>query len=124
MRKRDFLLAASGALVTTSAWSALQHDGNSFARRRLANWQRAIGESFEVGGYPGAALILAAVKVCTTDRRLEQYTLVFSAASAPEAIGSRVLRDRQGHRLPIYLDEAGSGAVGTPLLRASFAHIA
>lgn len=115
MNKREFVLASGGALLGPSAWAATGAPAPATGAS-LAAWQQRVGERFAQTG--GAALVLQRVDHHAGDGRSEQFTLVFAAAGPTAGAGTRVLSDADGQLLALYLDDAGQGADGQPLLRA------
>ncbi len=126
MNKREFVVAAGGALACGTGWAmpssagpraeSLRGDGE----RGAAAWRAALGQRYELLG-AGPALTLTRVDARAADARFEQFTLVFAQADGADAMlqpGSHILRGEDGRLVALYLDDAGCAEAGTALLRA------
>lgn len=126
MNKREFVMAVGGALVSGGTWagagaSAASSQDGAVAQTGLQAWQQRVGERFAVFGTSmPTELVLDEVRTDADDGALQQFTLLFTRRGAPLTGGTRVLHPAGGDALALYLDDAGTDALGRALLRANF----
>ena len=130
MNKREFVLAAGGALAGSGTWATATAsampapvDGAALAGS-LARWRDRVGERFEVfGAAVPAHLVLQRVDEHAGDAHTAQFSLVFAASGGAAVAGTQVLRPADGAAQAMHLALAGSDAAGGVLLRADFCNL-
>ncbi len=127
MNKREFVRAGAAVVASAGTWPVLAgvRPDRAADDGSLADWQRRVGESFEVyGAAPATRLRLQQVHADRADPALQQFTLRFVGDGAALDSATRVLRRSDGQALALYLDRAGVDHAGRPLLRAHFCYLA